>query len=113
MLAAAFYQSLGLNTTVFNQHVIIETNKSTERLFPAVPDVENPRFFQELDEMVKYNEQIVKIGEMALPAPVKTLMMLPYLERMVAGVFQLFVMTPKESGSVDLMSKEAQAAIVY
>jgi magnesium-protoporphyrin IX monomethyl ester (oxidative) cyclase len=32
----AFYGSLGLNTTVFNQHVIIETNNSTARLFPAV-----------------------------------------------------------------------------
>lgn len=34
---SAFYESLGLNTTQFNQHVIIETNKTTERIFPAVP----------------------------------------------------------------------------
>lgn len=33
---AAFYGSLGLNTTQFNQHVIIETNKTTARIFPEV-----------------------------------------------------------------------------
>ena len=31
-----FYESLGLNTRDFNQHVIIETNKSTARIFPEV-----------------------------------------------------------------------------
>jgi magnesium-protoporphyrin IX monomethyl ester (oxidative) cyclase len=33
---SAFYGSLGLNTTEFNQHVIIETNKTTARIFPVV-----------------------------------------------------------------------------
>ena len=32
----AFYESLGMNTRDFNQHVIIETNKSTMRIFPQV-----------------------------------------------------------------------------
>ncbi|KAJ9525238.1 hypothetical protein QJQ45_020778 [Haematococcus lacustris] len=31
-----FYESLGMNTTQFNRHVILETNRSTERLFPQV-----------------------------------------------------------------------------
>lgn len=33
---SAFYESLGLETTQFNQHVIVETNNATARLFPAV-----------------------------------------------------------------------------
>lgn len=33
---SAFYESLGLDTRQFNQHVIIETNKSTARVFPQV-----------------------------------------------------------------------------
>jgi hypothetical protein len=37
---SAFYESLGLNTQQFNQHVIIETNKTTARIFPEVPDCE-------------------------------------------------------------------------
>jgi len=33
---SAFYEALGMDTRLFNQHVIIETNKSTARLFPEV-----------------------------------------------------------------------------
>jgi hypothetical protein len=42
----------------FNQHVIIETNKTTERIFPAVPDVEHPEFFNKMDELVKLNRKV-------------------------------------------------------
>nr|AAL14712.2 copper target homolog 1 protein [Chlamydomonas reinhardtii] len=107
----AFYSSLGLNTTQFNQHVIIETNKSTERIFPAVPDVENPEFFRRMDLLVKYNAQLVDIGSMNLPSPIKAIMKAPILERMVAEVFQVFIMTPKESGSYDLDANKT--ALVY
>ena len=31
-----FYEALGMQTKPFNQHVIIETNKSAERIFPEV-----------------------------------------------------------------------------
>ena len=33
---SAFYEALGLNTNQFNRHVILETNNSTERVFPEV-----------------------------------------------------------------------------
>jgi magnesium-protoporphyrin IX monomethyl ester (oxidative) cyclase len=33
----AFYRTLGMNTKQFDQHVIIETNISSERIFPEVP----------------------------------------------------------------------------
>ncbi len=35
---ADFYGALGLNTTQFNRHVIIETNNATARVFPEVGD---------------------------------------------------------------------------
>ncbi|PNH07971.1 Magnesium-protoporphyrin IX monomethyl ester [oxidative] cyclase 2, chloroplastic [Tetrabaena socialis] len=107
----AFYGSLGLNTTQFNQHVIIETNKSTERIFPAVPNVEDPEFFRRLDLLVQYNEKVLAIGRMDLPDAIKLVMRLPFIERMVAEVFQVFIMTPKETGSVDFSGNKA--AIVY
>jgi magnesium-protoporphyrin IX monomethyl ester (oxidative) cyclase len=46
----------------FNQHVIIETNKTTERIFPAVPDVEHPEFFNKMDELVKHNNMVREGG---------------------------------------------------
>lgn len=109
----AFYSSLGLDTKRFNQHVIIETNNSTARVFPSVPDVENPAFFQKMDALVGYNDKISEIGRMEIYAPVKAVLRLPYLERMVANIFQIFIMTPKESGSVDLADPEAQAQLMY
>lgn len=42
----------------FNQHVILETNKTTERIFPAVPDVESPEFFQRMDKLVELSSQV-------------------------------------------------------
>lgn len=91
--------------------MIIETNKSTERIFPAVPDVENPEFFRRMDLLIKYNQKIVDIGKMGIPDAVKVLLRLPLLERMVAEVFQIFIMTPKESGSYDMADNKA--ALVY
>jgi hypothetical protein len=33
---SAFYEALGLNTTQFCRHVIIETNNTSKRIFPEV-----------------------------------------------------------------------------
>jgi len=93
--------------------VIIETNKSTERLFPAVPDVESPEFFRRMDKLVEYNQKLVDIAKSGMPAPLQSLARLPIIERMVAEIFQVFIMKPKDCGSVDLMSPEKQASVVY
>lgn len=47
-----FYESLGMHVPTFNKHVIIETNKSTARIFPEVPDVEAPVFWERMDKYV-------------------------------------------------------------
>jgi magnesium-protoporphyrin IX monomethyl ester (oxidative) cyclase len=105
---SAFYESLGLNTTQFNQHVIIETNKTTERIFPAVPDVEHPDFFKKMDRLVELNNKVIELGQSDLPGPIKALARAPYVERMIAGIFQIFIMTPKDVGSYDLQANQSQ-----
>ena len=110
---SAFYESLGLNTTQFNQHVIIETNKSTERLFPAVPDVESPEFFRRMDNLVALNAKLVGLSSSGLPKPLQALAKLPLIERMVAEIFQVFIMTPKDCGSVDMLAADKEAQVVY
>jgi len=59
----SFYSSIGLNTKEFNQHVIIETNATTARIFPEVLDVENPEFFQRLDKLVETNTALLALGK--------------------------------------------------
>jgi len=97
-----FYESLGLDTTKFNQHVIIETNKSTERLFPMVPDVENPAFFERLDKMVALNAKITEIGQSDMPSVVKAIMRAPYIERLIAEMFQIVLIPAKRTGCLDI-----------
>lgn len=92
----------------FNQHVIIETNKTTERIFPAVPDVEHPEFFSKMDELVKLNNKVIEIGNSDMPAPLKALARAPYVERMIAGIFQIFIMKPIDCGSFDLEANQTQ-----
>lgn len=107
---SAFYESLGMNTTQFNQHVIIETNRTTERIFPEVPDVEHPEFFNILDRMVKCNDKIVEIGKSDAPDFVKTLQRLPSIMGIVSGCFALFFGPQKRVGSSDV---EAEMAMEY
>eukprot|EP00892_Ulva_mutabilis_P000427 jgi/Ulvmu1/10385/UM061_0069.1 len=99
---SAFYESLGLNTTQFNQHVIVETNNATARLFPAVPDCEHPEYFVKMDRLVELNNKLVAIQTSDAPEFIKKLQSAPIVERMVAGVFQLFCMKPLEQGSIDI-----------
>ena len=103
-----FYESLGLNTKQFNQHVIIETNKTTERIFPEVPDVEDPAFFPRLDRMVALNERLAAIGGSEAPALVKSLQKVPVLASFVGELFAMFFAPVKATGSADLVP-EVQA----
>jgi magnesium-protoporphyrin IX monomethyl ester (oxidative) cyclase len=64
---APFYESIGLDTKQFNQHVIIETNRTTARIFPEVIDVENPEFFKRLDQLVVTNTQLIALGKSDSP----------------------------------------------
>jgi len=104
---SAFYESLGLNTTQFNQHVIIETNKTTERIFPAVPDVEHPDFFKKMDKLIEYNNKIVDIGRSDMAGPLKNLARAPLIGLMVAEILQIFLMEPKDVGSYDFVEESS------
>ncbi len=73
--------------------------------------MENPEFFKRMDKLIVYNNKILDIGRMDLPMPVKTLMRLPYIERMVAEIFQCFIAKSLECGSVDIQTPEGQ--LVY
>lgn len=107
---SSFYESIGLDTTKFNQHVIIETNKSTARLFPAVPDVEHPDFFPKMDKLIAWNKQILAIKASDSPAALQQLQTAPIIAQMVAEVASIFFMKPLDTGSASFQS---EGAIVY
>ena len=39
-----------------NRHVIIETNKTTARIFPEVPDCETPQFWEHMEKLIVLNK---------------------------------------------------------
>jgi magnesium-protoporphyrin IX monomethyl ester (oxidative) cyclase len=107
----AFYEGIGLNTRDFDMHVIVETNRTTARIFPAVLDVENPVFQERLDKLVVLNQQLIDIGKTNAPAPLKAIQRVPALLGFVNEILALYLMKPVDSGSLDFAAPEAQ--IVY
>ncbi|KXZ54707.1 hypothetical protein GPECTOR_4g775 [Gonium pectorale] len=110
----AFYESLGLTTRQFNQHVIIETNKSTERLFPVVPDVEDPAFFELLNEMVDVNSKLVALeANTETPGFLKALQKLPLQERLASLLIRVLFCKEKDVGSVDVAGSAAAKQLAF
>jgi magnesium-protoporphyrin IX monomethyl ester (oxidative) cyclase len=107
----AFYEGIGLDTRQFDMHVIFETNRTSARIFPAVPDVENPEFKVKLDHLVELNQKLIAIGESDAPAFVKNFQKAPLIAGFAADLLAMFVMKPIDSGSLDFVDFEPQ--IVY
>jgi magnesium-protoporphyrin IX monomethyl ester (oxidative) cyclase len=103
-----FYEQTGLNTTQFNQHVIRETNATTQRIFPAVPNVLSPTYFPRMDKLVELNGQVVDIGKSDAPDALKTLQRAPLVAQMVGIMLELFWDTPLEGGSLDVVEELPQ-----
>ncbi|KAM2261702.1 hypothetical protein TB2_043159 [Malus domestica] len=98
----AFYQGIGLNTKEFDMHVIIETNRTTARIFPAVLDVENSEFERKLDRMVEINQKLIAVGESDDEDEIEIVKSLPEPLREFASQFL-----------IELASKAASSNLVF
>eukprot|EP00216_Chloropicon_sp_CCMP2111_P003541 CAMPEP_0198241868 /NCGR_PEP_ID=MMETSP1446-20131203/6912_1 /TAXON_ID=1461542 ORGANISM="Unidentified sp, Strain CCMP2111" /NCGR_SAMPLE_ID=MMETSP1446 /ASSEMBLY_ACC=CAM_ASM_001112 /LENGTH=412 /DNA_ID=CAMNT_0043924771 /DNA_START=33 /DNA_END=1271 /DNA_ORIENTATION=+ len=103
----AFYETVGLNTTQFNKHVIIETNKTTERIFSAVPDVEHPDFFPKMDQLVVLNAELLKLGKEG-----NNFGKFITMGRMAIIIIEIFLMKSKQTGSFSFL-ENAGTAVQY
>jgi len=100
---SAFYESLGMDTTQFNMHVLHQTNKTTATIFPEVIDTYNPEFKERLDNLVELNTKL-----QSAESPVEKI---PLFAGFFANLLALWNMKTIESGSTDLTETEAQ--LVY
>ncbi|KAH9675085.1 Magnesium-protoporphyrin IX monomethyl ester (oxidative) cyclase [Citrus sinensis] len=107
----AFYEGIGLDTKEFDMHVIIETNRTTARIFPAVLDVENPEFKRRLDRMVEINERLLAVGATDDIPLVKNLKRIPLIAALASELLATYLMPPVDSGSVDFAEFEPE--LVY
>jgi magnesium-protoporphyrin IX monomethyl ester (oxidative) cyclase len=98
-----FYEQCGLNTTQFNQHVIRQTNETTQRIFPEVPNVLDPNYFPRMDRLVVLNTKLSEIDKSDASDITKKLQRAPIAAQMVGIILELFWAAPLEGGSVDMM----------
>lgn len=89
--------------------MIIETNKTTARIFPEVPDCETPEFWEHMERLIVLNKKLIAIGASDAPSPFKALQRLPVLERFAAELLQLFIGKHVVSGTYDFESTPAAA----
>ena len=101
-----FYETVGLDTTEFNRHVITVTNGTVARLFPEVPDIDAPGFWDHLDSVVENNACLKTIEESQAHGFLKFFQKLPLLSRNAAAVLQLFLMPTLRRGSLDVEGAE-------
>lgn len=91
--------------------MIIETNKTTARLFPEVPDCETEQFWDHMEKLIDLNKKLMAISNSDAPGWLKNLRKAPVIERFAAELLQLFIGKTIQSGSVDFSTNET--AIVY
>lgn len=90
---------------------VVQTNRTTARIFPAVLDVENPEFKRKLDRMVEINQQLISVGQSEDIPFVKNLKRIPFIAALASEILAAYLMKPIESGSVDFAEFEPQ--LVY
>lgn len=85
-----FYSTIGLDTKQFDQHVIRKTNQSAKTLFPVILDVDNPLFFNLLDQCVEANEQLIQIEKSEEIGLNKFFQKLPSYVQMIIGLARIY-----------------------
>jgi len=102
---AEFYESIGLDTTVFNMHVIHQTNKTTAQIFPQVIDTYNPIFKEKLDALVVINTKLAKAESPFEKAPL--------IAAFASNLLAIFALKPVDSGSIDFAEDVDSPAFMY
>ena len=92
-----FYEALGLDAREYDKYVIAKTNETSARVFPVVLNVEHPKFYERLEQLVRNNAQLSAADESNAIAPLKLLRKLPYWIANGAEMAKLFLMNPIRS----------------
>jgi len=92
-----FYEALGLDAREYDKYVIAKTNETTARVFPVVLNVDHPKFYERLEQLVQNNAELSKADEGSAPAPLKALRKLPFWIANAAVMAKLFLTSPIRS----------------
>jgi magnesium-protoporphyrin IX monomethyl ester (oxidative) cyclase len=85
-----FYDSIGINATEYDRHVIRKTNETSGRAFPVMLDVDHPDFFPGLYRCSDRNMKMKEIDASNAPKFVKSLRKLPLQLGIFADLAKLY-----------------------
>ncbi|MGB7086080.1 MAG: magnesium-protoporphyrin IX monomethyl ester cyclase, partial [Phormidesmis sp.] len=91
---SGFYASLGRDARQYDTEVIRKTNESAGRLFPIILDVEDPKFFSQLDSCTKNTAAISEISQSGQPKVLQTLRKLPHILAIGTKLVNLYFIKP-------------------
>jgi magnesium-protoporphyrin IX monomethyl ester (oxidative) cyclase len=91
------------------RHVIIETNKTTARIFSEVPDCEAPQFWEHMENLITLNQKLIAVGQTDAPDVVKNLQRVPIIAGFASELLQLFFCPTLNEGSADVNPEVAVA----
>jgi len=104
---STFYEAIGLDTKQFNKHVIIETNRTTARIFPSTVDVEHPDFFKRLDALVVTNTKLAALNKET--GPLTALKKIPVIISFALQLIAILLMKSVDSGAMDYLDESELA----
>ncbi|BAZ27852.1 magnesium-protoporphyrin IX monomethyl ester aerobic oxidative cyclase [Cylindrospermum sp. NIES-4074] len=94
-----FYASIGLDAREYDIYVIKKTNETAGRVFPVMLDVENPEFYQRLDDCIQNNEKLSAIANSQTPKFLQFFQKLPLYVANGWHFLKLYLMKPIDAAS--------------
>jgi len=92
-----FYSTIGLDARQFDKHVIRKTNQSSAALFPVVLDVDNPKFFELLENCASSNQQLIDLEKTEEQNFFTIIKKLPCYFNIASTLLQIFLMPSVDS----------------
>jgi len=87
-----FYSLIGLDAKQFDIHVIRKTNQSAGTLFPIILDLDNPKFFEYLENCAEANQSLINLEKEEGLEVVKTLNKIPLYFKMASNLINLYLL---------------------
>jgi len=97
---SGFYATLGLDAREYDIHVIQKTNETAGRVFPVILDVEDPQFYQRLDECVQNNAKLTAIANSSKPKVIQFFQKLPLYTSNAWQLLRLYLLKPIDTASL-------------
>jgi magnesium-protoporphyrin IX monomethyl ester (oxidative) cyclase len=100
-----FYESIGLDAREYDIYVIKKTNETAGRVFPLMLDVDNPEFYQRLDDCVEKMAKLSAISNSNTPKFLQFFQKLPILTSIGWQMLRLYLMKPIDAVSAQGMAR--------